>query len=261
MRIAIGIEYDGTPYLGWQSQPNGNTVQDHVQAALSHIAQHPVQVTATGRTDSGVHALMQVAHFDTHSQRPLDAWVRGCNSHLPDSIRIVWARAVAEQFHARHSALARHYQFLLFNRRVASAVRSHKVSWYHLPLDFAAMQQGIQYFIGQHDFSAFRASECQAPSPVKTMLKADLQRFGDYFLFSFSASGFLHHQVRNMVGALVYVGNGRLAPSAIADLLQQKDRRLAPPTFSGDGLYLTGVSYAEQWQLPASLTNIALLIA
>lgn len=261
MRIALGIEYDGSPFNGWQTQSQGNTVQDTLQAALAKIALHPIEVVGAGRTDSGVHALMQVAHFDTPVQRHMDAWVRGVNRYLPDSIRIVWAQQVQDQFHARFSAHARHYQLLLLNRRVNSAVRAKKVSWFHLPLDFSAMQQGIKYLLGEHDFSAFRASECQATSPIRHMQRAELQQFGDYLLFSFSANAFLHHQVRNMVGALVYVGKGNLAPEAIKQLLIQKDRTLAPPTFSGDGLYLTGVSYAEQWNLPVTVSNMSLLIA
>lgn len=261
MRLAIGIEYDGSPFHGWQTQPMGNTVQDLLQAALARVAMHPVEVTAVGRTDSGVHALMQVAHFDTHAERPLDAWVRGVNRYLPPTIRVIWARQMDERFHARHSAVARHYQFVLLNRRIHSAVRAQKVSWFHLPLDFSAMQAGIQYFLGEHDFSAFRAAECQARSPVRLMHKADIQQLGDYYLFRFSANGFLHHQIRNMVGALVYVGKGNLAPSQIQHLLLQKDRRLAPPTFSGDGLYLTGASYPSECDLPETLTNLSLLIA
>ncbi len=261
MRIALGIEYDGSPYHGWQTQTQGRTVQDTLQVAIAKVALHPIEVVGAGRTDSGVHAMMQVAHFDTQTERPMDAWVRGVNSYLPDSIRILWAHPVDDHFHARFSAHARHYQFLLLNRRVNSAVRAQKVSWFHLPLDLMAMQQGIKYFLGEHDFSAFRASECQAASPVRQMQRAELQQFGDYFLFSFSANGFLHHQVRNMVGALVYVGKGNLAPTDIQQLLLQKDRKLAPPTFPGDGLYLTGVSYAQEWNLPASISNISLLIA
>jgi len=260
MRIAIAIEYDGSPYHGWQTQPDSRGIQDFVEAAIAQVAQHPVQITAAGRTDSGVHALMQIAHFDTQAIRPLDAWVRGVNRYLPGSIRVIWARHVEDNFHARYSATARHYQFLLLNRRVASAARFQKVSWFHAPLDLDAMQQGIQHFLGEHDFSAFRAAECQATSPVRTMSKAQVSRYGEYFLFEFSANGFLHHQVRNMVGALVYVGKGRLQPSEIQNLLRNKNREQSPPTFSGEGLYLTGVSYPSTFNLPPTMTNLSLLI-
>jgi tRNA pseudouridine38-40 synthase len=261
MRIAIGIEYDGSPYHGWQTQPDQSGVQDYVERAISEVAQHTIDLTAAGRTDSGVHALMQVAHFDTQTSRPLDAWVRGVNRSLPGTIRILWAHEVNESFNARHSAFSRHYQFVLLNRRVASAASFQKVSWFHVPLNLLAMQQAISHFLGEHDFSAFRAAECQAASPVRTMTKAQVSQHGDYFLFEFSANGFLHHQVRNMVGALVYVGKGSLHAEHIQNLLQQKDRKLAPPTFSGEGLYLTGVGYSDEWNLPSTITNLSLLMA
>jgi tRNA pseudouridine38-40 synthase len=250
MRIALGISYDGSTYCGWQSQPCGCGVQDVLETAIAQIAQHSVRVNVAGRTDTGVHAHAQVVHFDSETNRPLSSWVRGVNAHLPANIRVIWSKYVDETFHARFSAHARSYQYLLYNAPVASALMATKAGWFHLPLNVASMQVAAQFLLGEHDFSAFRASECQAKSPIKTMYQASVRAQGAYILFEFSASAFVQHQVRNMVGALIYVGKGAQAPSFIADLLVQKDRTLSPPTFSPNGLYLTHVSYDDKWQFP-----------
>lgn len=250
MRVALGLAYDGSKFCGWQSQPEACSVQDALELAIAAVAQHTVRVHAAGRTDTGVHALAQVVHFDTHATRPLSAWVRGVNAHLPVSIRVEWAHVVDETFHARFSAYSRSYQYLLYNAPVASALLADKVGWFHLPLDFTAMQQAMRYLLGEHDFSAFRASECQAKSPVRVMTQAEVKAAGRYFAFSFSANAFLQHQVRNMIGALIYIGKGAYPPSYMEALLQQRDRTLSPPTFSPNGLYLTGVGYDAKWNLP-----------
>jgi len=250
MRIALGLEYDGSGFCGWQSQPGGCGVQDHLEASLAQIAGHLVRTHAAGRTDAGVHALMQVVHFDTTADRPLSAWVRGVNALLPGSMRVQWAHPVSDEFHARFSARHRSYQYLLVNQPVAPAILGGKAGWYHRPLDVDAMRAAAAHLVGEHDFSAFRAAECQAKSPIKQLSLADVARFGDCLLFHFRASAFLHHQVRNMVGALVYVGNGRHEPEWMAALLAEKNRTLAPPTFDPDGLYLTGVDYESRWGLP-----------
>ena len=250
MKIAIGIEYHGAYFQGWQSQPNAAGVQDAIERAVEQVGGEKVRLHAAGRTDSGVHALMQVAHFETSAVRPLSAWVRGTNAHLPAWVRVLWATEVAADFHARFSAHARSYQYVLHNHAVAPASQHGRVGWYHRPLDIALMQQAMPCLIGEHDFSAFRASECQASTPIRTMHRADLRQQGRYIIFSFKANAFLQHQIRNMVGALVYVGQGKLSPAAFADLLQHQDRRLAPPTFMPDGLYFTGVEYDASWQLP-----------
>lgn len=250
MRIALGVEYDGSGFCGWQSQSNGCGVQDAVELAIASIAQHPVRVHAAGRTDTAVHALMQVVHFDTNSTRPDNAWVRGVNAFLPETIRVVWSKTVNDAFHARFSARRRRYEYLLVNASVAPAVLASKAGWYHLPLALTAMQEGAAYLIGEHDFSAFQASECQAKSPVRIMNQAEIMQYGNNFVFKFSANAFLQHQVRNMIGALIYVGNSKHAPSFIRDLLAQKDRTISPPTFSPNGLYLTGVDYDKEWFLP-----------
>lgn len=249
MKIAAGVSYAGQHYCGWQSQSNRCGVQDYVEHAISKIAKSSVRVHAAGRTDTGVHALSQVIHFETTVSRPDSAWVRGVNAYLPDDIRIEWACRVDDAFHARFSAQARGYEYLLYNAPVASSLMHDKVGWFHLPLSFSAMQSAITHLIGEHDFSAFRASSCQANSPVRQMHEAKVVQFGSYYKFSFTANAFLHHQVRNMVGALIYIGKGAYPPEYIGDLLKQKDRTLSPPTFSPNGLYLTHVSYETKWAL------------
>lgn len=257
MRIALGLEYDGTGFCGWQSQPGGGAVQDCLERALHSMAGHELRVTAAGRTDAGVHALCQVVHFDTSTSRPLSAWVRGVNAHLPASLRVLWAQFVDETFHARFSAARRSYRYLLLNRPVASAVMHGRVGWFHMPLDADAMRAAAAFLVGEHDFSAFRAAECQAKTPVRQMHHADVRRAGDYVVFEFCANAFLHHQVRNMVGALVYVGKGKYAPEHVAELLQRRDRTQSPPTFAPDGLYLAGVGYDARWCLPVTQPELA----
>jgi tRNA pseudouridine38-40 synthase len=259
MRVALAIEYDGAPYCGWQSQTGGCGVQDFVEKALANIAEHEVRIHAAGRTDTGVHGLTQIVHFDTETVRPDSAWVRGVNAFLPESIRVLWAKIVDDEFHARFSAQQRRYQYLLMNAPVAPAIMAGKAGWYHLQLDIAAMQTGIAYLRGEHDFSAFRASECQAKSPIKNLQIATVKQQGDQFMFEFAANAFLQHQVRNMVGALIYVGNGKHAPTFIQDLLAQKDRTLSPPTFSPNGLYLAGVQYDEKFALPKTQRSLTLI--
>lgn len=263
MRIALGIEYDGADFCGWQSQPSACGVQDAVEKAVSSIAQQPVRIHAAGRTDTGVHALMQVVHFDTTIERPTSAWVRGVNAFLPDSVRVIWSQMVEDDsengFHARFSARQRSYEYLLVNAPVAPAILAKKAGWYHLPLNLKAMQAGAEYLLGEHDFSAFRASECQASSPIRTLQEVSITAYGNKFVFRFSANAFLQHQVRNMIGALIYVGNGKQSPEFIKALLLQKDRTLSPPTFSPNGLYLTGVGYEKLWQLPANDHHIRLI--
>lgn len=260
MRVVLGLEYDGAPFCGWQSQSSGCGVQDQLENAVASIAQHPVRVHAAGRTDTGVHALMQVVHFDTDTVREENAWVRGVNAFLPEAVRVTWSRCVKsdgeDAFHARFSARERSYEYLLINTPVAPAILANKAGWYHLPLDLEAMQAGAQYLVGEHDFSAFRASECQAKSPIRTLEEATIAAHDRKFIFRFTANAFLQHQVRNMMGALIYVGNGKCPPTLIKDLLTQKDRTLSPPTFSPNGLYLTGVAYEPQWQLPPNNHHI-----
>lgn len=261
MRFALGVEYDGRSFSGWQTQPGGNTVQDVLQSALARIAGESVQVVCAGRTDAGVHATAQVVHFDTQCVRPLSAWVRGVNTFLPDSVAVRWVLPVAAQFHARFSAIGRSYRYLLVNRSQRPGVWNGRAGWYHLPLDVAIMQRAADLLLGEHDFSAFRAADCQARSPVKTLRKATVRQYGELVVFDFEAGAFLHHMVRNLVGSLVYVGQGKHPPEWIRDLLHSRDRRLAAPTFSAAGLYLAGVHYESLWGVPVSqdafLANLA----
>jgi len=250
MRIALGVEYDGSSYYGWQSQAEGQTVQDTLQAALSQIAVEQISVIAAGRTDTGVHAIEQVVHFDTQIERPLTAWVRGANALLPDNISVLWARPVPDEFHARFSAHGRSYRYLLLNRAVRPAILRSRVGWYHSPLDVSQMQEAARYLLGEHDFSAFRASECQAKSPIKKILQLDIQKRGEMLIFDVSADAFLHHMVRNIVGCLVYVGNGKNPPSWLGEVLARRDRRMAAQTFAPDGLYLRKIMYEDKWGLP-----------
>lgn len=250
MRIALGVEYDGSGFRGWQQQPGGGTVQDALQEALGQFARFPVRVVCAGRTDAGVHALGQVVHFDATVERSTFAWVRAANTFLPAAVAVRWAQVVAPAFHARSSAVSRHYRYLLVNRAHRPGICHGRVGWYHHPLDAAAMHTAGRLLLGERDFSAFRAAECQAHSPIKTMHRVDIQRHGDWLQFDFEASAFLHHMVRNLVGSLVLVGQGKHPPEWIGDLLEAGDRRLAAPTFPAAGLYLMSVNYPPCWHLP-----------
>ena len=250
MRIALGIEYDGAAFHGWQSQPHGNTIQDALERALAEVAGESVRVNCAGRTDAGVHAVAQVAHFDTAAVRPQQAWVRGANAHLPDSVAVRWAQPVDAAFHARYSALSRSYRYVLYNHAVRPAINFGRVGWYHRPLDIDAMQRAARLLLGKQDFSAFRAAECQARSPLKKLYQADVARHGDLLIFEFRASAFLQHMVRNIVGALVVIGCARQPPEWIAALIAGRDRTRAAPTFSPAGLYFAGVEYEAHWRLP-----------
>ena len=250
MRIVLGVEYDGTPYCGWQSQPDVPTIQDTLQAALSGIAGEPISILAAGRTDTGVHALEQVVHFETTAARSLAAWVRGTNALLPKSIAVLWAHSVPDEFHARFSAEARSYQYVLINRPSRSAVHHGKAGWFHAPLDMEKMREAAVHLVGEHDFSAFRASECQAKSPVKHLMQLDISKQGDTIIFDLTANAFLHHMVRNIVGCLVYVGKGKHPPEWMKTVLESRNRAAAAPTFAPDGLYLRHISYDAKWGLP-----------
>lgn len=250
MRIALGIEYDGSSYCGWQSQPDGRTVQDELQRALSRIACEAVSVIAAGRTDAGVHALEQVVHFDTSADRELNAWVRGANALLPRNIAVLWAHAVPEEFHARFSAQARSYRYLLINRAVRSAIHHGKAGWFHAPLDVDRMREAAQYLLGEHDFSSFRAAECQAKSPVKNLARLEIRQQGELITLDLRADAFLHHMVRNIVGCLVYVGKGKYPPEWLKEILECRNRSRAAPTFAPDGLYLRHITYDANWTLP-----------
>lgn len=252
MRIALGIEYDGGAFCGWQTQPSACGVQDHLEAALGHIAGERVQTVCAGRTDAGVHALEQVAHFDAAARRPASAWVRGVNASLPVGLAVIWAQEVDGEFHARYSALERCYRYVLLNRAVRPAAGHGRVGWFHLPLDVARMREAAAALLGEHDFSAFRSSECQARSPVRNLRRIAIERCGEHVVFEFRANAFLHHMVRNLMGTLVYVGKGKHEPEWAAGVLASRDRAQAAPTFDPAGLYLARVEYDAAWGLPPS---------
>ena len=259
-RIALGIQYDGRQWQGWQTQPHRKTVQDTLEAALAKFCQQSLATVCAGRTDSGVHAIEQVVHFDTEAERELFAWVRGLNAFLPATIAVRWAAEVAgatqasgaeqDAFHARFSAQARTYHYLIYNHPVRSPLWSGRSGWVFRPLRVEAMQAAAQALIGTHDFSAFRAAECQAHSPVRTMHTITLQRQGELILVTLKANAFLHHMVRNIVGSLIQVGIGNAAEAWVGEVLAARNRDLAAPTFSPDGLYLAKIDYDARWNLP-----------
>lgn len=257
-RIAMGVEYAGDAFRGWQSQAHGRTVQDVLEKALSAIAAEPVRLHCAGRTDAGVHATAQVAHFDTVALRPMTAWVRGVNALLPPAVVVRWAMTVDDTFHARFLAMERQYRYILHNAPTRPAMLAGRVGWFHVPLDEARMAEAVKCLVGTHDFSAFRAAGCQSKTPVKVMREARVMRQGEYLLFDFRANAFLHHMIRNLVGALVYVGKGHYPVDWMREVLEMRDRTCAAPTFPPDGLYLCGVGYPPRWSLPGDGRIIAL---
>ncbi|WP_198314529.1 tRNA pseudouridine(38-40) synthase TruA [Chitinibacter sp. GC72] len=248
-RYALAVEYDGRAFNGWQIQPDVATVQGEMERAIGRMAGHALRVHAAGRTDAGVHATRQIVHFDTAVNRPITAWVRGVNSFLPSGIAVLWAQQVPDDFHSRFVATARHYRYLLLQHPVRPSLLAGQVGWIHNALDLEKISAASQFLLGEHDFSSFRAAECQALSPVKQMLKIDIGQQGDLIYFDFSATAFLHHMVRNIMGALLHIGKGNESPEWMQWLIAQQNRSVAPPTFMPDGLYLTGVSYPEKYGL------------
>jgi tRNA pseudouridine38-40 synthase len=252
VRIALGLSYRGVAYQGWQSQPDGRTVQDRLEQALSTFADRPVRTLCAGRTDAGVHALNQVVHFDCDAVREPFSWVRGTNRFLPDDIAVQWCQPVDAAFHARNSALGRRYRYVLRESPVRPSLEAGLVGWSFRALDLDAMQQAATCLIGEHDFSAFRSAECQAASPVKTLRAIEIARRGAYWRFDFDASAFLHHMVRNIMGCLVAVGSGSRSPQWLAQVLAARDRVHAAPTFAAAGLYFVGPYYEAAWGVPAT---------
>lgn len=250
MRIALGISYLGAAYHGWQSQPSGRTLQDHLEQALHQFCAVHVNTLCAGRTDAGVHGVMQVVHFDTELDRDIFSWVRGTNRYLPHDIAIEWARPVPDAFHARASAVARRYAYVVRESAVRPSIDAGRVGWTFRPLDGEAMQRAAQHLLGEHDFTSFRASACQALSPVKNLTQLDIHRHGTYWRFDFQANAFLHHMIRNLMGCLIQVGQGRRPPDWLADVLAARNRDAAAPTFSPDGLYFLGPVYDAVWGLP-----------
>ena len=250
MRLALGVCYRGRSYQGWQSQPGGQTVQDRLELALSQFADRPVRTVCAGRTDAGVHGLNQVVHFDVEVHREPFSWVRGTNRYLPHDIAVQWCRPVSSEFHARNSAIGRRYAYLLLESPVRPSLEAGMAGWVFRPLDAATMQAAARVLLGEHDFSAFRAAECQAASPVKQLRAIDIHRRGVYWRFEFDASAFLHHMVRNIMGCLIAVGTGTRPPQWMGEVLASRDRTLAAPTFAPDGLYFMGPYYDVRHAIP-----------
>ncbi len=255
-RIALGVSYVGTAYKGWQSQPGGGTVQDVLEAALKAFAVRPLKVLCAGRTDAGVHGINQVVHLDTDLHREPFSWVRGTNTFLPPDISVQWAAEVPAHFHARNSAIGRRYAYILLESAVRPALESGRAGWVFRPLDQAAMERAAAHLIGEHDFSSFRSSMCQSPTPIKTLREIRIRRCGPpgsptaYWRFDFEGQAFLHHMIRNIMGCLLMVGTGVQPPDWVLAVREARDRKVAAPTFSADGLYFLGPRYAPAFGLP-----------
>lgn len=250
-RIALGVEYKGTEFHGFQTQPSGvKTVQQALQKALSKVADEEITLVCAGRTDAGVHATQQVIHFDTSSIRPEKAWVLGTKPHLPDSVIVRWAKNVSPQFHARFSALNRTYRYLLSDASTASALVAHQVTWSSRKLNLDLMREGAKYLIGEQDFTSFRATQCQAKSPVRTIHHLHLVRRGDLIILEVQANAFLHHMVRNIVGVLMTVGTGDKPVEWVAEVLAARDRSKGAVTAKPYGLYLVSVDYPKEFNIP-----------
>jgi tRNA pseudouridine38-40 synthase len=254
MRFALGIEYDGSGFLGWQRHHGGVTVQGAVEAALSFVADAPLEVVCAGRTDAGVHAACQVAHFDSEAVRTPSAWQMGANTKLPDSVRVLWCQAVDQKFHARYGARARRYRYSLLNRPVPPAMQRHFRAWERRPLDADRMHRAAQALLGEQDFSAFRTAQCQAAHARREMQAIAVHRDGDTIHYDLQANAFLHHMVRNIVGTLMVVGRGEQPEAWVAELLAGRDRTLAGPTAPAEGLVFLGPRYPAEWGLPAEAT-------
>ncbi|GAA5190941.1 tRNA pseudouridine(38-40) synthase TruA [Ferrimonas gelatinilytica] len=250
MRIALGIEYNGHGFFGWQKQREVVGIQQRLEEALAKVANHPVEVICAGRTDAGVHGTGQVVHFDSQFDRRPAAWTLGVNTHLPDNIAVRWAQPVSDEFHARFSATARRYRYIIYNHRLRPGILRHGVSHYHQRLDEQKMHEAGQLLLGERDFSAFRAVQCQSKSPWRNVHHLRVSRQGDYVIVDIKANAFVHHMVRNIVGSLMEVGQGNQPKSWISDLLNAKDRNLAAATAKAEGLYLVEVDYPAQFSLP-----------
>ncbi|MEZ9912178.1 tRNA pseudouridine(38-40) synthase TruA [Vibrio breoganii] len=250
MRIALGIEYDGAKYYGWQRQNEFDSVQERLEKALSIVANHPVEVQCAGRTDAGVHGTGQVVHFDTTASRKMLAWQMGVNANMPGDIAVRWATEVSEDFHARFSATARRYRYVIYNHALRPAILAKGVSHYHGDLDVEKMHQAAQFLLGENDFTSFRAAHCQSHSPFRNMMHINVTRHNHYIVVDIKANAFVHHMVRNIVGSLLVVGRNEQPIEWIEWLLAQKNRSLAGATAKAHGLYLVKVDYPEELAIP-----------
>lgn len=252
MRIALGIEYNGHGFYGWQGQRELPTIQGHLEEALGKVANEPIYLFCAGRTDANVHATGQVVHFDTHAKRHIDAWIWGTNTHLPSSIVVRWAKPVDYHFHARFTATARRYRYIIYNHPIRPAILTHRVTWHYYPLDIERMREAGKYLIGEQDFSSFRSSQCNSKTPMRNVMEFSITRHGDFVVIEIQANAFLHHMVRNIVGTLVKIGSNYKDPAWMQEVLQARSRRAAAETAPADGLYLTWVEYPEPYIFPVS---------
>ena len=261
MRIALGIEYDGTGYHGFQTQLGEvSTIQEELERALSAVADEHISVVCAGRTDSGVHAVEQIGHFDTQAIRKERSWALGVNSNLPKTIRIKWVKNVTEDFHARFSAVKRHYRYLIHNKPDLSALLYNRVTSYHAHLNEVLMLSAIQYLLGEHDFSSFRSSACQAKSPIKTVYKAEISRKADILVIDIVANSFLQHMVRNIMGVLFAIGQEKRPPGYMKELLAARNRQAGEVTASASGLYLMQIEYDSKFKLPQKVVSPLLFV-
>lgn len=250
MRIALGIEYNGHDFFGWQAQRGLTTVQGTLEEAISKVANESVQTYCAGRTDAGVHATGQVVHFDTRAKRHIDAWIWGTNSYLPSTVVVRWARHVDYSFHARFTAVSRRYRYVIYNHPIRPAILSTRASWHYYPLDISPMQKAGEYLLGEQDFSSFRSSQCNSKTPMRNVSEFTVSRQGDYVMLEIEANAFLHHMVRNIAGSLMKIGSGLRSPEWMQEVLQAKSRRAAAETAPPDGLYLIQVGYPEPYIFP-----------
>lgn len=252
MKIALGIEYDGTEFYGWQAQANLSTVQGCLELALTAIADEPIKVFCAGRTDAGVHASGQVIHFETKAIRNLRAWTLGTNTHLPPTVAVRWVQEVDDDFHARFSAIGRRYRYIILNHALRSAIFASRATWFYHPLQIEAMQYAAKYLIGEHDFSSFRSAQCESRTPMRNVQELIVLRRGDFVIIDIQANAFLHHMVRNIVGVLLQIGSGWQEPDWMLQVLHSKDRRVAAETAPACGLYLSKVIYPERYPFPVN---------
>jgi len=256
MRVALGIEYNGSAYCGWQYQDHSPSVQACVEKALAHVANHEIRVICAGRTDTGVHAYSQVVHFDTTAERSEHSWAFGANTRLPGDVSVLWACHVDESFHARFSATSRLYRYVIINRDIRPGLLKDRVSWEYRPLDLNRMQRAARYLTGEHDFSSYRAVACQASSPVRILKKLEVSQSGELIVLDLEANGFLHHMVRNIAGVLLAIGAGEAEPIWAQQVLQSRDRTKGGVTAPPHGLYFVGVRYPDEFKLPSLLPTV-----
>ena len=253
MRIALGVEYNGSQFYGWQRQSNADSVQQHLENAISKVANTPTLVKAAGRTDTGVHATEQIVHFDCENERVLKAWVRGVNSYLPNSVSVLWAKKVEDEFHARFSAQSRRYRYVIFNHATRPALLDHLVTWEYAALDLQKMQQASKHLVGTHNFTSYRAVACQAKSPIRTIHEITLSKHNEFILIDIHADGFLHHMVRNIMGVLITIGKGEHVADWSLEVLKNCDRTLGGVTAAAAGLYLVKVQYDKKYDLNTTI--------